>query len=365
MKQDCSLENYFSPLDIEYIKLRAWAAEHRSPVSMTIELTPYCNFNCPMCYVHLTPEQAKSKGKLLSAAQWLDIMSQFAELGVFTVSISGGEALLRPDFWEIYEGICRLGIFPNVFTNGYLIDEKVIEHFKEYPPRMVKISLYGGCDETYEKMCGVKKGFTRVSHAVDLLKEAGIQLMTTVVLVKQNVDDIPLMEQFAQEKNIHLQVSSEVVSTPRGADTDPDGSRIDFSAADMPLEQIKKKKHKPYTSLFQRCGSYNRNAVITWNGHLQTCNFIEHEYLQLEEPYDIAASWKQLWEMADAIKLPPECAGCPDAEFCDACPGSMAGGSGYIDRLNPIECIKAKALHQRYDELTAAAGSDTLSDKEG
>lgn len=358
MNDDCTLESFFSPFEIEYLKLRTWASRNKSPISLTIELTPYCNFNCPMCYVHLTPEQAKSRGKLLTTAQWLDIMSRFADLGLLAVNISGGEALLRPDFWEIYEGISRMGIIPSVFTNGYLIDEKVIEHFKEYPPRQVKISLYGGCDETYEKMCGVKNGFTRVSHAVDLLKEAGIPLMTTVVFVKQNIEDMPLMDQFAKEKGIRIKASSEIGSAARGADTDPDAARIELPIRTMPLKEILTFKREPFKSLFERCPSYGRTAVITWNGRLQACNFFEHEYIQLEEPYDIAASWEQLWNMADAIKLPPECVDCPDAEFCRACPGIMAGGSGYVDRLNPALCPQAKLLHQRYDELMAAGAPD-------
>ena len=33
------------------------------PISGTFELTARCNFDCPMCYVHLTPEQLKASGK--------------------------------------------------------------------------------------------------------------------------------------------------------------------------------------------------------------------------------------------------------------------------------------------------------------
>ena len=41
------------------------------PVSGSFELTPRCNFDCKMCYVHQTPEQIAASGrKELTADQW-------------------------------------------------------------------------------------------------------------------------------------------------------------------------------------------------------------------------------------------------------------------------------------------------------
>ena len=43
-----------------------YAKEHKIPVSATIELTPFCNFKCVMCYVRLDAEQAKKQGEILT-----------------------------------------------------------------------------------------------------------------------------------------------------------------------------------------------------------------------------------------------------------------------------------------------------------
>lgn len=368
MSDDCSLlDVYNSSFLSEYLQVGKWAVENKMPMSLTIELTPYCNFNCPMCYVHLTPGQAKEKGQHLTAAQWLEIIRQFVDLGLLMVNISGGEPMLRPDFWEIYEGISEMGVVTNVFSNGYLIDEKVVERFKQYPPHRIKLSLYGGCDETYEKMCGVKHGFTRFCRAVDLLREAEIPFYVTSCIVKQNVEDVPLMREFAETKKVRVNVSSAIASSTRGADTDPTGSRLDPAAAvaAMTPEAIKKAKHKPVKSLFECCGSYGRSGTITWNGHLQHCTYNENEFIALTEPYRIEDAWKHLWEMADAIKLPVECASCPDAEFCHTCPGVMASDSGYMDRISPDICRKAALIHKRYDEIMASEAQNAeTGDKE-
>lgn len=43
------------------------------PISGTFELTPRCNFDCKMCYVHLKPEQIPRHGRELTAKEWLRI----------------------------------------------------------------------------------------------------------------------------------------------------------------------------------------------------------------------------------------------------------------------------------------------------
>ena len=51
------------------------AREAGVPIRGTFELTPLCNLNCKMCYVHLTNEKLQASGqKLLSATQWIHIM---------------------------------------------------------------------------------------------------------------------------------------------------------------------------------------------------------------------------------------------------------------------------------------------------
>ena len=43
------------------------------PIAGTFELTPRCNFNCPMCYIHMTLEQQRQVGTELTAQQWLQL----------------------------------------------------------------------------------------------------------------------------------------------------------------------------------------------------------------------------------------------------------------------------------------------------
>lgn len=101
------------------------------PFGATLELTPFCNFSCVMCYVRLTEEQAKRQGNLLTAEQWIDIARQTRDLGTLRLTLTGGEPLFRRDFWEIYHELNQMGFLITILSNGALIDERVMEKFKQ------------------------------------------------------------------------------------------------------------------------------------------------------------------------------------------------------------------------------------------
>ena len=80
------------------------------PIAGNFELTARCNFNCPMCYVHMTPEQLRETGRNeLTAQQWLNIAKQARDMGMVFALLTGGEPFVRKDFYEIYEGMKALG----------------------------------------------------------------------------------------------------------------------------------------------------------------------------------------------------------------------------------------------------------------
>ena len=75
------------------------------PIGGNFELTARCNFNCPMCYVHLSSEDIQARGKELSAAQWISIAEQAKNAGMMFALLTGGEPFVRKDFFEIYDAM--------------------------------------------------------------------------------------------------------------------------------------------------------------------------------------------------------------------------------------------------------------------
>ena len=73
------------------------ARERAIPVHTTFEITPLCNLDCKMCYVHLHNDEFE-KRSLLSLDTWKDIASQARLSGTKTVTLTGGECLTYPAF---------------------------------------------------------------------------------------------------------------------------------------------------------------------------------------------------------------------------------------------------------------------------
>jgi MoaA/NifB/PqqE/SkfB family radical SAM enzyme len=54
------------------------------------------------------------------------------ESGVLSCSITGGEALVRPDFWEIIDGLTARGIgITQIYSNGLLVNNRLLDGFEE------------------------------------------------------------------------------------------------------------------------------------------------------------------------------------------------------------------------------------------
>lgn len=63
-----------------------------------------------------------------------------------------------------------MGFFITLQTNASLIP-KYQKLFENYPPRSIKITLYGSNNETYKKVCQIDNGFTKVHQSIQLLKD--------------------------------------------------------------------------------------------------------------------------------------------------------------------------------------------------
>ena len=143
-------------LDFATDKRSQWEKNHQL-YSVIFELTPKCNFNCVHCYLH--DNHASNELSFDEIVQIIDILY---EKEVLFITFTGGDIFTRKDFVDIYLYAKRKGFIVELYTNGALISDQVINVFSEYPPLVVDISLYGACEETYRKVTGVRGAFDKV-----------------------------------------------------------------------------------------------------------------------------------------------------------------------------------------------------------
>src|SRR5437870_11592997 len=82
------------------------------PISVHLDITYRCNERCVLCYL-----DHDDHGEM-TTAEVKDILGQLADAGVFFLTLSGGEALMRRAFFVIVEHAGGLLFEANVKPNG-------------------------------------------------------------------------------------------------------------------------------------------------------------------------------------------------------------------------------------------------------
>ena len=91
-------------------------------------ITGRCNFRCRHCYMD-APKAALGE---LSHDEAIDLIDQMAACGVLCVNITGGEPLVRADFWQLVDRILQHGMaIKQVYTNGWLLSDQLLDEFEK------------------------------------------------------------------------------------------------------------------------------------------------------------------------------------------------------------------------------------------
>ena len=87
------------------------------PISAQLDLTYRCNEKCVHCYL-----DHEDHGEM-TTAEIKDVLDQMAAAGVFFLTLSGGEILMRKDFFEILH-VCREENFLHQAQNQRDVDSR-------------------------------------------------------------------------------------------------------------------------------------------------------------------------------------------------------------------------------------------------
>lgn len=175
-------------------EFQRWARTNGFLWSASWETTYRCNEECLHCYNPGASRDHSVKARRgtqeLKASEWLPMLQQLAEIGVFRLSLTGGETLLRTDLFDILREAKALGFSINLLTNGLLIDEEMATQLAELWLHRIELSLYSLAPETHDAITGVEGSQQLTVRAARLLKERGAQVMLKMVLTKNTLGEV-------------------------------------------------------------------------------------------------------------------------------------------------------------------------------
>ncbi|MBR5947067.1 MAG: radical SAM protein [Clostridia bacterium] len=360
-----SLRGNTEPPLIRYLLTKA--GRTATPISGTFELTPRCNFDCKMCYVHLSKSEQTSRGNELSADTWLSLGEEGVRNGLLMLLLTGGEPLIRPDFIQIYEGLKNLGIMISINTNGSLLDDDMLAYFKHNPPYKFNISLYGASEETYERLCGNASGFRKTVHALKTLKEYGINTKVNLSITQYNTNDVDGVYAITDDIGLNVQASSYMFPPMRRShDLIGCGDRFTSDeSAEMKLRlnllRMDDERFMDYARKISegirvidendecldiptveeqtptehlRCRAGVCTFWVTWDGRMLPCGMMEKPSCSLLD-LGFKEAWKYTHEATKSIFMSPKCTACDKRFACDVCAASTYTETGEFDGEAP------------------------------
>ncbi|MGN1119239.1 MAG: radical SAM protein [Oscillospiraceae bacterium] len=323
-----------------------------------IEMTNLCNERCLHCGSRCGEESPEGmltgeeiKAFLKKTAGQFDIRSM-------QLCITGGEPLLRRDFFDIMDYAHSLGYNWGMTSNGTLINKDMAIALRKAGLATISVSL-DGLPETNDWFRQTEGGFERALNGVRMLRQYGAlqHLQVTTVVHKRNIGELDELYELLKREGLRSWRVIAIEPIGRAKDnaelalSDDDYRKMfDFIKAHYNDEKLPvtfgcshylgEELEREVRRWYFLCNAGIYTASIMWNGDITACLDIERrpELVQGNiRTDDFADVWKNKFtEYRSDMRKQGPCADCRDYEFC-------AGGAFHtwnFDECRQNVCFK-------------------------
>lgn len=343
------------------------------PVTAVWEITMGCNMRCKHC-------GSACKSALpdeLTRDEALCLCDDLGRMGFKWITLSGGEPTTRPDWYQIAARLHQNGIIPNMITNGWLIEEEIIEKAVVAQINTIAISL-DGLRETHDSIRR-NGSFDKIMSAFDLMKEASIHYSAITTINRKNIFELPELLQILEEKNVEgwqLQLglpmgtmaqNRELVADPGCVDMIIEFAHAKYKATTVDIQladcigyynakelEVRQKGDTQNGYAWQGCGAGKTSMGILHNGEIVGCTSLrEKEFI---EGSIRKTSVQEIWNNPDSFRwnrnlkkenLSGFCSLCKYGRYClGGCGNTRLTMSGSIygeNRYCSYHCVISKA----------------------
>ncbi len=171
---------------------RAEATRHRFerqgehiPSFLIASITGDCNLRCAGCYDRANHAACGCSAELLRD-DWARVFCEAEALGIAAILLAGGEPLMRMDVIE--QAALHPSILFPVFTNGTLLDEKLMPLLKKRRNLIPIISIEGSAALT-----DARRGegvFAQTESAMQRLQDDGLLFGASITVTSENLSAV-------------------------------------------------------------------------------------------------------------------------------------------------------------------------------
>lgn len=331
----------------------------RAPLLVVWNFTYKCNLSCKHCY---SDAGNNPKGEL-STSEAIKVVNEIADFGVTSLAFSGGEPLMRKDFFEVAKYAVESGLYVSLATNGTLLNEDRVKKLKRIGLNYVEVSLDGATSKTHDAFRGKQNSFNEALTGLKNCVKEDVCTCLAVTATKNNLNEIPSVFTLAQRIGVQRFTLFNFVPTGRGEDileldlspeeredvlnflcnklsehskiailtTAPQLARValQFSSTQedlmMPLAHMEaariSKKAKALADFIGGCGAGRFYCAVSPEGNVQPCVFLPITVgnLKTEKFEEIWFNSSVLNSLRNRENLKGRCGKCAFKYVCGGC----------------------------------------------
>ncbi|MBN2532277.1 MAG: radical SAM protein [Spirochaetales bacterium] len=157
-------------------------------------------YACNMCCKHCGSSCGQKYPDELTTEEALKLCDDIAELGLSIITLSGGEPFVRPDWHLLAKRLTNNGVTTNVISNGWFINEELIDKALKAGIVNIGISL-DGLKATHDFIR--KEGsYNRIMAAFDVMNKRKIPIAVNTSVNKRNLAELPGLKKILIAHNV-------------------------------------------------------------------------------------------------------------------------------------------------------------------
>lgn len=174
--------------------------------------TRTCNLKCRHCYMDSDATKYKNELNTEEAKRFIDDLADFK---VPVLLFSGGEPLIRPNFFELADYTVKKEIRATISTNGTLITRECARRIKDIGVGYVGISL-DGLREVNDKFRGKEGAFDAAMKGIENCVAVGQRVGLRFTINQHNLQELDRIFDFIEAENINRVCFYHLVYSGRG-----------------------------------------------------------------------------------------------------------------------------------------------------
>lgn len=322
------------------------------PLNVTLELTLRCNIRCTHCYNFDRDRPRPASAPELSMDEIRAVLADLRRAGTLFLTLTGGEAMAHPRFWEIADEAASRGFALSILTNGTLLTEAACERLSGYAGLWgVSVSVYGAVAATHDGVTQVPGSFDRTMAGARRLKARGVRTALKFILMKANAAETAAMLALGEAGGFEYSVDPAITGRYDGTSGSL-ATRVDAPA----LEELYKGPLNHFVGPLRpesmtdddfKCNCARGNAAISSTGEVYPCIATPLRAGSIREQ-----SFGEIWSSSPVFQRIrgltiadyKTCAPCDLKRWCRRSAGSAYLVSGEYTGVDPWTCEEAALI---------------------